>query len=268
VATLTMTPTAGQDLDLFVFGPSCAATACTQGEFAGGDGEPETLELAAEAGATYYIVVDGWDGAEGAFDLSATCGTTVPVCGNGVVEEGEDCDGDASRACTTTCGPPGTQACTACAWETTCTSSATESCNGTDDDCDTETDEADADGCTAYYLDGDGDGHGVGTETRCLCVGAAPYTGVDALDCNDAEVTVYPGAAPVACSTVDHDCNGHADADNDGDGHTDIACTGGALRRMNCYRDVGVASPDLLPTAADEGRQRWRRRSVRPPGPS
>jgi hypothetical protein len=61
------------------------------------------------------------------------------VCGNGTVEDGEDCDGDAPRACTTTCGSEGTEQCIDCAW--VCVPPP-EVCNDVDDDCDDLTDES------------------------------------------------------------------------------------------------------------------------------
>ena len=58
-------------------------------------------------------------------------------CGNGVIDEGEDCDPvyEASRSCDTTCGSTGTQACgAACEWGAC--DPPDEECNGEDDDCD------------------------------------------------------------------------------------------------------------------------------------
>jgi hypothetical protein len=66
---------------------------------------------------------------------------TVPVCGNGVAEPGEECDGDPARSCLTDCATAGSRACTGCAWDVACTPPA-ETCNGLDDDCDTVADDA------------------------------------------------------------------------------------------------------------------------------
>lgn len=53
--------------------------------------------------------------------------------------------------------------------------------------------------CTAYGGDADGDGYLTGLPS-----------GVRG-DCNDADATVHPGAAEVACDGVDNDCDGIAD---------------------------------------------------------
>jgi hypothetical protein len=62
-----------------------------------------------------------------------------PTCGNGTLEEGEECDGDPARSCTTTCSSTGTQECVDCAWASC--APPEEVCNGVDDDCDDLTDE-------------------------------------------------------------------------------------------------------------------------------
>ena len=68
------------------------------------------LQPAVTAGQTYYIVVDGWAGAQGAFSLTVD---PPHVCGNGVREGPEACDGTDDAACPSgqcsascTCVPP------------------------------------------------------------------------------------------------------------------------------------------------------------------
>jgi hypothetical protein len=88
--------------------------------------------------------------------------------------------------------------------------SATEVCNGVDDNCDGSTDEVGATGCTPYLRDGDGDGYGLQADAQCLCATAAPYTATVAGDCDDANAAVYPGATEV-CNGVDDNCDGTTD---------------------------------------------------------
>ncbi len=64
----------------------------------------------------------------------------VAVCGNGSIEEGEDCDQDGPVDCDTTCGTVGSRSCVGCAWGD-CVPPA-EICNDVDDDCDDLTDES------------------------------------------------------------------------------------------------------------------------------
>ncbi len=72
----------------------------------------------------------------------------------------------------------------------------TEVCNGADDDCDGETDEPDA--ADAGYVDADGDGQG--DPAMRMCGGVKNDT-----DCNDADPTVYTGAAEL-CDGMQNDC--------------------------------------------------------------
>ncbi|MDI7266706.1 MAG: MopE-related protein [Myxococcota bacterium] len=62
-----------------------------------------------------------------------------PGCGNGVVDPGEECDGDAPRVCGTSCATTGAQTCVACRWDA-CVPPV-ETCNAVDDDCNGSTDE-------------------------------------------------------------------------------------------------------------------------------
>jgi hypothetical protein len=80
---------------------------------------------------------------------------------------------------------------------------APESCDGIDNNCNGETDEG-------LSTDADGDGH----YTPGSC--STPND-----DCNDADSTIYPGAAEL-CDGKDNDCDGEIDTaccqDSDGDG--------------------------------------------------
>ena len=91
--------------------------------------------------------------------------------------------------------------------------SGTERCNGVDDDCDGTSDEDDAIDASTWHLDGDGDGVGLAATTTTACQQPSGYVAATAaFDCDDGEITTYPGA--------DEYCDGH---DDDCDGTTDEA---------------------------------------------
>ncbi|HND29992.1 MAG TPA: MopE-related protein, partial [Myxococcota bacterium] len=100
--------------------------------------------------------------------------------------------------------------------------SATETCNGVDDDCNGAVDDNVAN-ATAWYTDADGDGYGDGGGVRACTQpsGAAALDG----DCNDADPLFYPGAPELDCTDPnDYNCDGSTGAvDGDGDGY--VACT-------------------------------------------
>ena len=110
--------------------------------------------------------------------------------------------------------------------------SASESCNGVDDDCDRSTDEADSIDISTWYLDFDSDGHGGTRFTFISCDAPSGY--VDSSDdCDDSEPTVNPDAADT-CNEVDDDCDGDVDEgltlstwyeDADADGYGDASAT-------------------------------------------
>ncbi len=84
---------------------------------------------------------------------------------------------------------------------------ATEICNELDDDCDGTADGPDAADVTTWYPDRDGDGFGDAGSPVIACT--APDGAVtDPADCDDAEVTVHPGAAEVADDGIDQNCDG------------------------------------------------------------
>lgn len=91
-----------------------------------------------------------------------------------------------------------------------------ETCDTLDNDCDTEIDEGVT---TNFYQDSDGDTYGDPAQVRADCaqpVGFVP----DNTDCNDADLTVNPGAAEVPADGFDQDCTltelCYADEDDDG----------------------------------------------------
>jgi|GEM_PF-6478772 len=101
--------------------------------------------------------------------------------------------------------------------------SASEVCDGVDNDCANGVD----DGLTSqnYYLDSDGDGFGTGAAVNDCQAPGSDYVLVDG-DCDDSDFDVNPSASEV-CDGVDNDCaNGVDDGltfqnyylDSDGDG--------------------------------------------------
>jgi cysteine-rich repeat protein len=90
-------------------------------------------------------------------------------------------------------------------------STAAETCNGVDDDCDGTRDEGHP--LRAAYMDADGDGLGAGSPIQ-VC--AAPPGYVDeAGDCDDADDMVSPDVEEVCDDGRDDDCDGDADCDQD-----------------------------------------------------
>ncbi len=94
-----------------------------------------------------------------------------------------------------------------------------------DGDCD-DADPCTADRCDLDYdecahdpVDADGDGYAASSVSGTECTGGT--------DCLDDLATAYPGAPIVECSGLDNDCNGHADQDDDGDGHVSYLCASG-----------------------------------------
>ena len=111
---------------------------------------------------------------------------------------------------------------------------ATEVCNGKDDNCNGKIDEVDATGCKYFWADGDSDGFGTADGTaKCLCKATDLYVAASGTDCQDGNAKINP-AAKETCNGADDNCNSlvdeadaigctafYADADQDGYGDAD-----------------------------------------------
>ena len=86
--------------------------------------------------------------------------------------------------------------------------SATEACDGFDNDCDGETDESDSSDASTWYTDQDQDGYG-GTAVQA-CSQPSGTSTLDG-DCDDTASTVNPAVAEDCLDGVDTNCNGVVD---------------------------------------------------------
>jgi len=99
----------------------------------------------------------------------------------------------------------------------------TETCDGSDNDCDGVVDNG--------FPDGDGDG-------VAACAG----------DCDDTDPAIFPGA-PEACNGIDDDCDGLDDAGNPGVGGQESDADGDGV--AICAGDCDDAEPTTLPGAPE-----------------
>ena len=85
-----------EDLDVFLLEEMCSADACLDYVLSSG-------EIEVEEGKSYFIVVDGWQGAAGPFELSVACPSD---CGNGFCQDTEGCE-----SCPEDCTCPDGESC-------------------------------------------------------------------------------------------------------------------------------------------------------------
>ena len=144
---------------------------------------------------------------------------------------------------------------------------ATEVCNGVDDDCDglldSDDDSVDTTDLPSWYRDTDQDGFGSEDDTISQCDQPAWYVleQAEGFDCDDSDPDAYPGATEY-CDGHDDNCDGeidedsavdvltwYSDADNDGFGYltnSDIDCyqpSGYVADSTDCNDDNDNAYP-------------------------
>lgn len=138
---------------------------------------------------------------------------------------------------------------------------APETCNDTDDDCDSEVDEGETGDGITWYADADLDGYGSPSSFVVAC--AAPDGFVDDdRDCNDGDDAINP-AASETCDDVDQDCDGTIDdnaidkptwyADLDGDGFGGTAASFADCDAPTGYVDNATDCNDSDETVSPSG---------------
>jgi len=98
--------------------------------------------------------------------------------------------------------------------------SATELCDGTDNDCDGLTDGATAADADTWYPDADADSYGDSASSDVACSQPSGYISTGG-DCDDSDASINPAADEIGLNGIDEDCDGSDGDDMSlGDAHT------------------------------------------------
>jgi hypothetical protein len=147
----------------------------------------QTDEQGAAGCSTWYPDKDGDGWASSGASGQCLCGSSYPY----VTKDTGDCDENNSQR----------------------SPSASEKCDGIDNDCDFQVDEEGASSCSTYYYDGDKDLYASNSaSSKCLCAPSGSYGATQKGDCDDGDAYKHPGAKEV-WDIRDNDCDGLADED-------------------------------------------------------
>ncbi len=193
---------------------------------ADGYGDPDSTTEACDVPASHVANADDCDPADGTVHPGAeeTCDEVDQDCDSVIDEDASDAstfyadsDGDGHGDATApqdACEEPAEHVTNA----DDCDDSdvavypgATETCDNTDEDCDSVVDE-DATDLPTWYADDDGDGYGDPGDATVSCSAPSAEHTTDASDCDPTDGSIHPGA-PETCDGVDEDCDLSVDED-------------------------------------------------------